>query len=48
MLPGLNGYEVLPFSFRVSVARLPALMRDPAPQRPSVLTAGPLSRHQYH
>jgi two-component system OmpR family response regulator len=40
---GADDYLTKPFSFIVLVARLRALMRRGAPQRPSVLTAGTLS-----
>jgi two-component system, OmpR family, response regulator len=40
---GADDYLTKPFSFIVLVARLRALMRRGAPQRPSVLTAGNLS-----
>jgi two-component system OmpR family response regulator len=40
---GADDYLTKPFSFIVLVARLRALMRRGAPQRPSVLTAGSLS-----
>ena len=40
---GADDYLTKPFSFRVLVARLRALVRRGAPERPSVLTAGTLS-----
>lgn len=40
---GADDYLTKPFSFRVLVARLRALMRRGAPERPVVLTAGSLS-----
>ncbi|MEU4218831.1 response regulator transcription factor [Actinoplanes sp. NPDC026623] len=40
---GADDYLIKPFSFVVLVARLRALVRRGAPQRPSVLTAGDLS-----
>lgn len=40
---GADDYLTKPFSFRVLVARLRALVRRGAPQRPPVLTAGTLS-----
>jgi two-component system, OmpR family, response regulator len=40
---GADDYLTKPFSFRVLVARLHALVRRGAPERPSVLTAGSLS-----
>ena len=40
---GADDYLTKPFSFIVLVARLRALMRRGAPQRPAVLTAGTLS-----
>lgn len=40
---GADDYLTKPFSFRVLVARLRALVRRGAPQRPTVLTAGTLS-----
>jgi two-component system, OmpR family, response regulator len=40
---GADDYLTKPFSFRVLVARLRALVRRSAPQRPVVLTAGSLS-----
>ena len=40
---GADDYLTKPFSFIVLVARLRALMRRGAPQRPSILTAGNLS-----
>jgi two-component system OmpR family response regulator len=40
---GADDYLTKPFSFRVLVARLRALVRRGAPERPSVLTAGSLS-----
>lgn len=40
---GADDYLTKPFSFVVLVARLRALMRRGAPQRPTVLTAGTLS-----
>ena len=40
---GADDYLTKPFSFIVLVARLRALMRRSAPQRPAVLTAGSLS-----
>lgn len=49
---GADDYLTKPFSFRVLVARLRALVRRGAPARPVVLTAGPLSldpaRHTVH
>ncbi len=40
---GADDYLTKPFSFIVLVARLRALIRRSAPQRPAVLTAGSLS-----
>ncbi len=40
---GADDYLTKPFSFRVLVARLRALVRRGAPERPAVLTAGSLS-----
>ena len=40
---GADDYLVKPFRFRVLVARLRALLRRGAPQRPVVMTAGTLS-----
>lgn len=40
---GADDYLIKPFSFVVLVARLRALIRRGAPQRPAVLTAGDLS-----
>src|SRR6202012_1948625 len=40
---GADDYLTKPFSFRVLVARLRALVRRGAPERPSVLTAGTLT-----
>src|SRR5581483_8916382 len=40
---GADDYLTKPFSFRVLVARLRALVRRGAPERPVVLTAGSLS-----
>ena len=40
---GADDYLTKPFSFRVLVARLQALVRRGAPKRPVVLTAGSLS-----
>ncbi len=40
---GADDYLTKPFSFMVLVARLRALVRRSAPQRPAVLTAGTLS-----
>src|ERR1700760_2139104 len=40
---GADDYLTKPFSFRVLVARLRALVRRGAPERPTVLTAGSLS-----
>ena len=40
---GADDYVTKPFSFRVLVARLRALVRRGAPERPAVLTAGSLS-----
>jgi two-component system OmpR family response regulator len=40
---GADDYLTKPFSFRVLVARLQALVRRGAPERPVVLTAGSLS-----
>jgi two-component system, OmpR family, response regulator len=40
---GADDYLIKPFSFVVLVARLRALIRRGAPQRPAVLTAGTLS-----
>jgi two-component system, OmpR family, response regulator len=40
---GADDYLTKPFSFRVLVARLRALVRRGAPERPSILTAGSLS-----
>src|SRR6202012_277586 len=40
---GADDYLTKPFSFRVLVARLRALVRRGAPERPMVLTAGSLS-----
>jgi two-component system, OmpR family, response regulator len=40
---GADDYLTKPFSFRVLVARLHALVRRGAPERPVVLTAGSLS-----
>ena len=37
---GADDYLTKPFSFMVLVARLRALVRRGAPQRPAVLTAG--------
>jgi two-component system, OmpR family, response regulator len=49
---GADDYLTKPFSFRVLVARLRALVRRGAPERPVVLTAGSLSldptRHTVH
>lgn len=49
---GADDYLTKPFSFRVLVARLRALARRGAPERPVVLTAGSLSldpaRHTVH
>jgi two-component system, OmpR family, response regulator len=49
---GADDYLTKPFSFRVLVARLQALVRRGAPARPVVLTAGSLSldptRHTVH
>jgi two-component system OmpR family response regulator len=49
---GADDYLTKPFSFRVLVARLRALERRGAPERPTVLTAGSLSldpaRHTAH
>jgi two-component system OmpR family response regulator len=49
---GADDYLTKPFSFRVLVARLRALVRRGAPERPVVLTAGSLSldpaRHTFH
>ena len=40
---GADDYLTKPFSFRILVARLQALVRRGAPERPVVLTAGSLS-----
>jgi two-component system OmpR family response regulator len=40
---GADDYLTKPFSFRVLVARIRALVRRGAPERPTVLTAGSLS-----
>ena len=40
---GADDYLTKPFSFRVLVARLRALARRGAPERPVILTAGTLS-----
>jgi two-component system OmpR family response regulator len=40
---GADDYLTKPFSFRVLVARLRALIRRGAPSRPAILTAGDLS-----
>jgi two-component system OmpR family response regulator len=40
---GADDYLTKPFSFKILVARLRALMRRGAPERPVVLTAGSLS-----
>jgi two-component system, OmpR family, response regulator len=40
---GADDYLTKPFSFRVLVARMQALVRRGAPERPTVLTAGSLS-----
>lgn len=40
---GADDYLTKPFSFRVLVARLRALVRRGAPERPTILTAGSLS-----
>src|SRR5947209_8907747 len=49
---GADDYLTKPFSFRVLLARLRALVRRGAPERPVVLTAGSLSldpaRHTVH
>jgi two-component system, OmpR family, response regulator len=49
---GADDYLTKPFSFRVLVARLRALVRRGAPERPTVLTAGSLTldpaRHTVH
>jgi two-component system, OmpR family, response regulator len=49
---GADDYLTKPFSFRILVARLQALVRRGAPARPVVLTAGSLSldptRHTVH
>ncbi|OBG90051.1 DNA-binding response regulator [Mycobacterium sp. E3251] len=49
---GADDYLTKPFSFRVLVARLRALMRRGVPERPAVLTAGSLrldpARHTVH
>ncbi|OBG41282.1 response regulator transcription factor [Mycobacterium sp. E3198] len=49
---GADDYLTKPFSFRVLVARLRALVRRGAPERPTVLTAGSLlldpARHTVH
>ncbi|OBF62153.1 DNA-binding response regulator [Mycobacterium sp. 852002-53434_SCH5985345] len=49
---GADDYLTKPFSFRVLVARLRALMRRGVPERPTVLTAGSLrldpARHTVH
>jgi two-component system OmpR family response regulator len=49
---GADDYLTKPFSFRVLVARLRALVRRGAPERPAVLTAGSLrldpARHTVH
>src|ERR1700742_2386361 len=49
---GADDYLTKPFSFRVLVARIHALVRRGAPERPVVLTAGSLSldpaRHTVH
>jgi two-component system, OmpR family, response regulator len=49
---GADDYLTKPFSFRVLVARLRALVRRGAPERPVVLTSGSLSldptRHTVH
>jgi two-component system, OmpR family, response regulator len=40
---GADDYLIKPFSFKILVARLRALVRRGAPERPTVLTAGTLS-----
>ncbi len=40
---GADDYLIKPFSFKILVARLRALVRRGAPERPAVLTAGALS-----